>query len=236
MILESDSVWKESMERKIHGLQAGLNKVAKHFSLSDIIDEDDEDDDEEADNDLQMPQSGQLSPLTEKHAPHNFELIMDPNSGPAAIPGSVVSPILAPEVEQNRAAQDVITKGVVTVEQAQGYLEVPLDLRMIEPLRRQSIRLDKIRADWRERFARNKYVGNYPRKGIGLHYHFAKLHLYSIAFRGVGRPGFKAPDVALDIDELANSALLSATSILRVSYRTLRFSPISMDCRRTSTS
>ena len=94
-------------------------------------------------------------------------------------------------------------------------VERPLDLQMIEPLRRYSIRLDKIRADWTERFSYNEYVGNYPRKGVGLHYHFAKLYLYSFAFRGIGRPGFKTPDVALDIDELANSALLSATAIVR---------------------
>ena len=91
----------------------------------------------------------------------------------------------------------------------------PLDLQMIEPLRRHAIKLDKIRADWTERFSYNQYVGNYPRKGVGMHYHFAKLYLYSLAFRGIGRPGFKAPEVALDIDELANAALLSATSIVR---------------------
>ncbi len=43
-------------------------------------------------------------------------------------------------------------------------------------------------------------MGNYPRKGVGLHYHFAKLYLYSFAFRGIGKPGWKTPDIALDID------------------------------------
>ncbi|KAK5686581.1 hypothetical protein LTS10_002701 [Elasticomyces elasticus] len=94
-------------------------------------------------------------------------------------------------------------------------VEKPLTVDMIDPIRRFSIRLDEIRAYWTERLAHNRYVGNYPRKGVGLHYHFAKLYLYSLAFRGVGKPGFKSPDVALDIDELANSALLSATAILR---------------------
>ncbi|KAK3094261.1 hypothetical protein LTR53_019503, partial [Teratosphaeriaceae sp. CCFEE 6253] len=36
-----------------------------------------------------------------------------------------------------------------------------------------------------------------------------------MALRGIGKPGFKAPDVALDIDEIANGALLSATAIMR---------------------
>ncbi|KAK0953302.1 hypothetical protein LTR91_023927 [Friedmanniomyces endolithicus] len=94
-------------------------------------------------------------------------------------------------------------------------VEKPLTADMIDRIRRFSIRLDEIRAYWTERLAHNRYVGNYPRKGVGLHYHFAKLYLYSLAFRGIGKPGFKAPEVALDIDELANSALLSATAILR---------------------
>lgn len=94
-------------------------------------------------------------------------------------------------------------------------VERPLDASCIGPLRRFSMSLDRIRADWTQRFHHNRYVGNYPRKGVGLYCHFAKLYLYSMAFRGVGKPGFKAPDVALDIDELANSAVLSATAILR---------------------
>lgn len=91
----------------------------------------------------------------------------------------------------------------------------PLDASMIEPLRRFSISLDRIRADWTQRFQLNEYVGDYPRKGVGLHCHFAKLYLNSIAFRGITKPGFKTPDIALDIDEIANSAVLSATAILR---------------------
>lgn len=94
-------------------------------------------------------------------------------------------------------------------------VERPLDSTRIEPIRRLGIKLDGVRADWTERFSRNQYVGNYPKKGVGLHYHFAKLYLYSMAFRGVGQPGFKSPDVALDIDELAINAVLSATAILR---------------------
>lgn len=94
-------------------------------------------------------------------------------------------------------------------------VEKPMTLSMIEQLRRFSIELDRIRADSMERFTCNPYVGNYPRKGVGLHYHFAKLYLSSLAFRGIGTPTFKPLDVAVDIDEIAQSALLSATSILR---------------------
>lgn len=404
MILESDSVWKESIERKILSLESGLGKVADHLSLSDIFERADDEDEEVADA-PEVSQSNHVSPQAEKHTPHNFEIVMDPDAGPAAIPGSVVSPIALPIPEQNRAEQDVITRGVVTLEDAQSYLDVyqnrldhflyriigdrrtltqvrstsplllaaicavgalhlatpqfekcyqefvsiaaaqtfsrrntvddirglcvgafwlsgiswtcigaavristeiglhrsifkalsgdrahylqtrlyylvwvcdhqfsvvygrppmtrqdeavractqfletrnaveddvrlvsqvqfwrvgsdvyetfgvdvetPLGLGMIEPLRRYSIRWDNWRADWTESFTYNEYVGNYPRKGVGLHYHFAKLYLYSHGFRGIGKPGFKAQNVALDIDEIANSALLSATAILR---------------------
>jgi hypothetical protein len=414
MILESDSVWKERIDRKVRLLENALSRVANHVSYSVNLDLDDLDGDEEHEDMPTVPPSNAppndkhnaMSPQqTEKHIPDNYELIMDPDSGPAAIPGSVVTPIPVPGIEQIRAEQDIITKGILTVEQAQSYLDVyqnrldhflyriigdrrtlaqvragspvllasicavgalhvasphfekcyqefvmiaaaqtffrrntvddirglcigafwlsgiswncigaavriateiqlhrsifkalagdrnhylrarlyylvwvcdhhfsiaygrppmtrqddavraslrfletehaveddarlisqvqfwavgsdiyetfgvdvdrPLDAQTIEPLRRYSIRLDKIRADWTERFSYNQYVGNYPRKGVGLHYHFAKLYLYSLAFRGIGKPGFKTHDVALDIDELANSALLSATAILR---------------------
>ena len=404
MLLEKDTVWKDEIERKIGSLQDAVGKIANHLSLPDNL----ELGQHHGANTVESHDTlspTQPSPRTERHEPHNFEMVMDPDSGPAAIPGSVVSPVNVPGMEQNRAESDIIDRGVVTIEQAQNYLDVyqnrldhflyrilgdrrtlsqvrsasplllaaicavgalhlaspqleacyqefisiaaaqtfsrrntvddvrglcigafwlsgiswtcigaavristeiqlhrsifkalsgdrmhylrtrlyylvwvcdhhfsiaygrppmtrqddairassqfletenaveddarlvsqvdfwavgsdiyetfgvdverPLDLHMIEPLRRYSIRLDKIRADWTERFSYNKYVGNYPRKGVGLHYHFGKLYLTSFAFRGIGRPGFKSPEVALDIDELANSALLSATAILR---------------------
>lgn len=403
MILESDADWKTRTESRLRSLEAGLSKVGDHLSMPDVLDC-------ELDQDNEMMEqpgaskSAQMSPRAGRHTPHNFELVMDPDSGPAAIPGSVVSPVNMLVLEQNRADQDLVRRGVITLEQAQAYLDVyqnrldhflyriigdrkslsevrsasplllaaicavgalhlaapefekcyqefvsvaaaqtfsrrntvddvrglcvaafwlsgiswtcigaavriateiqlhrsifkalsgdrthylrtrlyylvyvcdhhfsvaygrppmtrqddavrassafletehteddarlvsqvqfwsvgseiyetfgvdvdqPLTLAMIEPLRRFSITLDEIRADWTERFGRNQYVGNYPRKGVGLHYHFAKLYLSSMAFRGVGRPGFKAAEIALDIDEIASSALLSATAILR---------------------
>ncbi|KAF2718651.1 hypothetical protein K431DRAFT_340598 [Polychaeton citri CBS 116435] len=94
-------------------------------------------------------------------------------------------------------------------------LDQPLNAAKLAQLRRLSIRLDGIRADWTEAFNHNRFVGNYPKKGVGLHHHFSKLYLNSHAFRGVGKPGFKSADVAMDIDELANAAMLSATTILR---------------------
>ncbi|TKA79066.1 hypothetical protein B0A55_02513 [Friedmanniomyces simplex] len=396
MILESDADWKTKTESRLKALEGALGKLGDHLSLPELLDYDMDDGAtetlEQASSGLAQASTARTSPLNEKHIPSNFEIVMDDNAGPAAIPGSVVSPVIVYGVDAHRAEQDIISRGVVTLEQAQAYLDIyqnrldhflyrimgdrktlsevrkasplllaavcsvgalhlgaadfekcyqefvtiaaaqsfsrrntveevrglcigafwlsglewqcigaavriatdiqlhrsifkalegdrthylrtrlyylvymyvsllaiahatqtflqtehavqddarlisqvnlwsaqadvydtfgidvekPLTAAMIDPIRRFSIRLDEVRAYWTERLAHNRYVGNYPRKGVGLHYHFAKLYLYSLAFRGIGKPGFKAPDVALDIDELANSALLSATSILR---------------------
>ena len=115
MILESDSVWKEAIERKLQRLDGGWEKVANHFSLADVM-EQDEDQFDHLDDSQEVAYSAQVSPHAEKHAPHNFEIVMDPDSGPAAIPGSVVSPVAIPVLEQNRADQDIITRGIVTLE------------------------------------------------------------------------------------------------------------------------
>jgi hypothetical protein len=407
MILESDASWKERMESKLTMLEAGLNVVSGHLGVSLLIDSG-----QTREYSAHTPSSSSPPPPRrpsindDHHPPQNFEIVMDPESGPAALPGSVVSPVIGADGQsRDRAGQDVIRRGIVTLERAQSYLDVyqnrldhflyrilgdrrtlaevrsasplllaavctvgalhltcadfekcykefvaiaaaqtfsrrnnvddvrglciaafwlsgitwpcigsavriatelqlhrsifkalsgdrdhylrtrlyylvyvcdhqssiaygrppmtrqcdsisaasrfietehiceddlrlvsqvhfwttiteghstfgvdvdrPLDLSTIELLRRLSIKLDGVRSDWTERFTRNEYVGNYPRKGVGLHYHFAKLYLYSMAFRGVDRPGFKDVSVALDIEELARVALLSATAILR---------------------
>ncbi len=120
MILESDSVWKNQVNRKIRNLESAIEKLAGNASMPDLLDaEDDEEEDDPSEPQDALPTSN-LSPQIDKHKPHNFEIIMD-DHGPAAIPGSIVSPVIMPGVEPNRA-EDIITKGVLTVEQAQTYL------------------------------------------------------------------------------------------------------------------
>lgn len=91
----------------------------------------------------------------------------------------------------------------------------PIPTNTISQLRRFNISLDTWRADWNERFVHNNHVGNYPRKGVGLHYHFLKLYLCSHAFRGV----LKAPNalqaLSPELREIAEMAVASATYILR---------------------
>ncbi|EXJ75415.1 uncharacterized protein A1O5_02111 [Cladophialophora psammophila CBS 110553] len=94
--------------------------------------------------------------------------------------------------------------------------EAHLSDQLIPQLRRLSIALDTWRADWNERFHFNECVGNYPRKGVGLHYHFAKLFLCSHAFRRAPVAGGEHLQLDPDLEEFATSAVHSATSILQV--------------------
>lgn len=81
-------------------------------------------------------------------------------------------------------------------------------------LRRFSIVLETWYADWKDRFGPSKRVGNYPAKGVGLHFYFAKLYLCSHAFRGLESASSQA--LLPEQEEVANSAILSATSILNI--------------------
>ncbi|KAI0133721.1 C6 transcription factor [Xylariales sp. AK1849] len=93
----------------------------------------------------------------------------------------------------------------------------PLSDAEVLLIRRFSIALDNLRAEFADRFGSNAHVGNYPRKGVGIQYHFAKLYLCSHALRAAksGQTNSRAFDVAWEVDEIANSAVLSAVSILR---------------------
>ncbi|EGX91947.1 Fungal specific transcription factor [Cordyceps militaris CM01] len=95
----------------------------------------------------------------------------------------------------------------------------PLANADLPALRRYNIAMDTLRAEWMERFAPNPHIGNYPRKGVALQYHFSKLYLCSHAFRGsatrAARMQTQSPDVMLELDDIANGAVRSAMAILR---------------------
>ncbi|KAK5229330.1 hypothetical protein LTR47_007932 [Exophiala xenobiotica] len=94
--------------------------------------------------------------------------------------------------------------------------EAHLSDQLTPQIRRLSIALDTWRADWQERFQYNASVGNYPRKGVGLHYHFAKLFLCSHVFRRAPSPNDEQMQLDSDLEEFANMAIHSATAILQV--------------------
>ncbi|KAF5009678.1 hypothetical protein FDECE_4124 [Fusarium decemcellulare] len=92
----------------------------------------------------------------------------------------------------------------------------PLSDAEVPHLRRFNLALDSLRAEWADSFSPNPHVGNYPRKGVSLQYHFAKLYLCSHAFRGAElTTSSRAPDAALGLEEVTSSAVYSASSIIR---------------------
>jgi hypothetical protein len=101
-------------------------------------------------------------------------------------------------------------------------VDAPVGLELVPKFRRYMIQFDTWRADWNEAFGHHIHVGNYPQKGVGLHYHFAKLYLCSHAFRGASIPanavhsgkacGYK---LSPELDEIAHVAVFCAMSILR---------------------
>lgn len=97
----------------------------------------------------------------------------------------------------------------------------PLGDADLPALRRLNIAMDSLRAEWMERFAPNPHIGNYPRKGVALQYHFSKLYLCSHAFRGGSgasravRAQTQSSEVMMELDEIANAAVRAALSILR---------------------
>lgn len=95
-------------------------------------------------------------------------------------------------------------------------VKAPVASHKLSQLRRHSISLDTWYADWSECFQPNNNVGNYPCKGVALHFHFAKLYLCSHAFRGAPLNGSLRHDMPQEVEEFANTAVLSASSILRV--------------------
>ncbi len=105
-------------------------------------------------------------------------------------------------------------------------VETPVPPSKLAQLRRFSIALDTWYADWSDSFGPNARVGNYPAKGVGLHFHFVKLYLCSHAFRGAQpqaqSQSQSAPDLpkrrfsSPEMEEIANTAVLCAASILGV--------------------
>ena len=95
-------------------------------------------------------------------------------------------------------------------------VEAQFPVHFLPPLRRFSIALDNWYADWNERFTPNRNVGNYPQKGVGLHFHFAKLYLCAHAFRGAPTAQESSRSLSPELGEIANTGVLCAMSILRV--------------------
>jgi hypothetical protein len=93
--------------------------------------------------------------------------------------------------------------------------EAHLPNHLTPQIRRLNIALDTWRADWQERLLYSEAIGNYPSKGVTLHYHFAKLFLYSHVFRRPPVMNETSSQLEFDLHEFADCAIQSAMSILQ---------------------
>ncbi|KAF2738344.1 hypothetical protein EJ04DRAFT_429245 [Polyplosphaeria fusca] len=96
-------------------------------------------------------------------------------------------------------------------------IDRPLTDQEIPHLRRFSIALDSLRAEFIDLFNENAHVGYYPRKGVALQGYFAKLYLCSHAFRGAtcDQTQSRSHEIALEVAEVRNSAVQAAFGILQ---------------------
>lgn len=118
-ILQSDVEWKQQMDRRLRLMETALGKAGIELGEDDDMDED-EDSPERCGS---TPGTARPTQAPISHAA-NYEIVMDPDSGPAAIPGSVVSLIAMPGFETDRAQQDIISRGIVSIQEAQSYLDI----------------------------------------------------------------------------------------------------------------
>ncbi|OAA78279.1 Zn(2)-C6 fungal-type DNA-binding domain protein [Akanthomyces lecanii RCEF 1005] len=81
-----------------------------------------------------------------------------------------------------------------------------------EALRRFDADMGFWRDRWKDKLQPNKYVSQYPAKGVFLHYHFARLLLFSICLRGLRPSGVYA--MSPERRQFVNKAIASATAAL----------------------
>lgn len=110
----------------------------------------------------------------------------------------------ASEDDARLASQVEMWSTMNTILETFGFdVNTPISPKSAPSLRRFMISLDTWRADWSEQFGQHGRVGNYPRKGVKLHFHFAKLYLCSHAFRGIDSN--IPPELQESIDQLGTS-------------------------------
>jgi hypothetical protein len=76
-----------------------------------------------------------------------------------------------------------------------------------------NLTLDDYRVKWEPQLTPSTFIGNYPAKGVGLHYNFAKLQVNSLALRGI-QPS--TSNLSTSRQQLANLAIKSAISTLEI--------------------
>ncbi|KAH8888002.1 hypothetical protein GQ53DRAFT_725202 [Thozetella sp. PMI_491] len=91
--------------------------------------------------------------------------------------------------------------------------DIPIPQSLLSEFRRLGISLETWRADYSDKLAFSRHIGNYPKLGVSLHFHFARLYLCTHAFRGAS--GSETISVPAEMEEFADAAVYSAGFILR---------------------
>ncbi|KAL1990547.1 hypothetical protein VTN49DRAFT_6386 [Thermomyces lanuginosus] len=78
-----------------------------------------------------------------------------------------------------------------------------------------SRQLDQWQAHWAQKLQPNEHIGNFPSKGVQVHYHFGKLHLFSHVFRGLKSADHLEP-IPPYFRDAAAKAVSHATTILEL--------------------
>jgi hypothetical protein len=118
------------MKQKVSSLEEAIGVLADKLSmpeLRDLINESDHGTHPSFEDDLQNESTA--DGISNNHVLSTWEVVMDPDTGPAAIPASVVSTFprneslnLVPNGDRSR--QDLITRGVVSLESAKCFSQV----------------------------------------------------------------------------------------------------------------
>jgi hypothetical protein len=119
------------MRRKVSGLEEAIGLLAEKFSmpeLNDLLQKGDEDADTVIDVQTSPHDNGSESTLSNA-MPSSWEVIMDPESGPAAIPASCVSTVPQTEAPSllptgDRSRQDLITRAIISLDTAESLYRV----------------------------------------------------------------------------------------------------------------
>jgi hypothetical protein len=82
-----------------------------------------------------------------------------------------------------------------------------------------NVAIEQWRSSWEARAADSCGIGSYPSKGVVLHYHFARVHLNSLALRALPPPSSASIDaLSYDRREAANIAISAAISTLTLVF------------------
>jgi hypothetical protein len=131
MLLEDDASWKHTVTRKVQVLESFMDAVREKLNLPEPAEQD-------VENFNDPPSASRTGTQTNNSSPPGSNLIspqirtwevrMDIDTGPAAIPASIVSEVrtdITPTIPPLNA--DYVTQGVVTLEQAESLFSTYRD-------------------------------------------------------------------------------------------------------------